>query len=152
VYGPVVPRVAVLASAPRRFGGRCLYSRGVNAEFNWWLIIVGLVIGAGLVWLILEDSRRREVDVDAKERAGEARWIAAGLRRDGRTLDDDDVLAVLDEHASYLAAPPPDDSLDDEPPRPGRARGGVGRAPMARPRDDVGDAHRDTGDAHRDSA
>jgi hypothetical protein len=85
----------------------------VNAEFNWWLLIVGLVIGAGLVWLILADSSRREADVTARERAAEARWIAAELRRGGRGIDDDDVADVLDLHAAYLAAPPPDEP--DEP-------------------------------------
>jgi hypothetical protein len=115
----------------------------VNAEFNWWLIIVGLVIGAGIVWLVLDDSRRREVDVDASERSAEARWIAEALRRDGRTIDDDDVLAVLDEHASYLSAPPPDDVMPDPAERLGRPMAGVGRPPMARPRDDPADAHRD---------
>ena len=80
----------------------------MNAEFNWWLLIVGLVIGAGLVWLILADSSRREQDVTLRERAAEARWIATELRRGGRPLDDDAVAEILDLHASYLAAPPPD--------------------------------------------
>jgi hypothetical protein len=31
----------------------------MNAEFNVWLLIVGLVVGAGLVWLVIMDSRRR---------------------------------------------------------------------------------------------
>ena len=81
----------------------------MNAEFNWWLLIVGLVIGAGLVWLILSDSARREVDVTRRERAAEARWIAAELRRAGHSIDDDEVADVLDLHAGYLEAPPPDD-------------------------------------------
>ena len=81
----------------------------MNAEFNWWLLIVGLVIGAGLVWLILADSSRREADVTERERAAEARWIAAELRRVGRGVDDDDVADILDLHAAYLTAPPPDD-------------------------------------------
>jgi len=85
----------------------------VNAEFNWWLLIVGLVVGAGLVWLILADSSRREADVTARERAAEARWIAEELRRAGRGIGDDDVADVLDLHAAYLAAPPPDEP--DEP-------------------------------------
>jgi hypothetical protein len=35
----------------------------VNGEFNWWLLILGLVIGAGLVWLVLADTRRRASDL-----------------------------------------------------------------------------------------
>jgi hypothetical protein len=88
----------------------------VNAEFNWWLLIVGLVIGAGVVWLILADSARREVDVEERERAGEARWIAEELRRAGRTVTDQTVVDVLDLHAAYLGAPPPDEpAAEDEP-------------------------------------
>jgi len=86
----------------------------VNAEFNWWLLIVGLVIGAGLVWLILADGSRREVDVTTRERAGEARWIGTELRRVGRRISDEEVEDVLELHASYLGAPPPDDPLANE--------------------------------------
>ena len=88
----------------------------MNAEFNWWLLIVGLVVGAGLVWLILADSSRREADVTTAERASEARWIAERLRRAGRRVSDEDVADVLDLHAMYLAIPPPDEPLEgDEP-------------------------------------
>ena len=86
----------------------------MNAEFNWWLLIVGLVIGAGVVWLILADSARREVDVEERERAGEARWIAEELRHAGRTITDQTVADVLDLHAAYLGAPPPDEPVAEE--------------------------------------
>ena len=85
----------------------------MNAEFNWWLLIVGLVVGAGLVWLVLADSRRREVDVTERERTGEALWIAEAMRRAGRSVDDADVLDVLRLHEAYLAAPPPDETGDE---------------------------------------
>lgn len=85
----------------------------MNAEFNWWLLIVGLVVGAGLVWLVVADSRRREADLSERERAGEARWIAESMTEAGRPIDDDDVLDVLRLHAAYLAASPPDDASDD---------------------------------------
>jgi hypothetical protein len=85
----------------------------VNAEFNWWLLIVGLVIGAGLVWLVLADSRRRDVDISEGERASEARWIAEALADAGRHLEDDEVLEVLRLHAEYLAGPPPDEPVAD---------------------------------------
>ena len=61
--GAAVPGRRSGHGRPTAWVGRCLYSRPVNAEFNWWLLIVGLVIGAGLVWLVLADSRRREVDI-----------------------------------------------------------------------------------------
>jgi hypothetical protein len=87
----------------------------VNSEFNWWLLIVGLVVGAGLVWLVVADSRRREIDVGETEREGEARWIAGTMTDAGRPVAEADVLDVLRLHAAYLAAAPPDQSYDDEP-------------------------------------
>ena len=86
----------------------------MNAEFNWWLLIVGLVVGAGLVWLVVADSRRREADVSEVEREGEARWIAQSMTDAGRRIDDADVLDVLHLHAAYLAASPPDEPLEDD--------------------------------------
>ena len=92
----------------------------MNSEFNWWLLIVGLVVGAGLVWLVVADSRRREVDEGDAEREGEAHWIAQVLSDAGRPADDDEVLEILRLHAAYLAAPPPDepshDVVDDDAP------------------------------------
>jgi hypothetical protein len=85
----------------------------VNDEFNWWLLIVGLVVGAGLVWLVVADSRRREVDVQEAEREGEARWIAEAMSDAGRPTDDRDVLDILHLHAAYLAAAPPDEAFDE---------------------------------------
>ena len=85
----------------------------MNAEFNWWLLIVGLVVGAGLVWLVVADSRRREVDVSDAEREGEAQWIATTMTDLGQPIDDADVLDILRLHAAYLAASPPDESAVD---------------------------------------
>jgi hypothetical protein len=93
----------------RRRPACCLYSRLVNAEFNWWLLIVGLVIGGGLTWLVLADSSRREVDIEERELDSEARWIAETLTSSGRRIDDDRVREVLRLHRAYRTAPPPDD-------------------------------------------
>jgi hypothetical protein len=81
----------------------------VNAEFNWWLLIVGLVVGAGLTWLVLADSSRREVDIEDRELEAESRWIADGLADLDRPLDDERVLDVLRLHRAYRAAAPPDE-------------------------------------------
>jgi hypothetical protein len=82
----------------------------VNAEFNWWLLIVGLVVGAGLVWLVLLDSRRREDDVSAAERATEAEWLSEVLAEEGVVLSPALAERVLYLHAEYLAtSSPPDD-------------------------------------------
>jgi hypothetical protein len=34
----------------------------VNAEFQWWLLILGIVIGGGLVYLVMADLRTDEDD------------------------------------------------------------------------------------------
>jgi hypothetical protein len=80
----------------------------VNAEFNWWLLIVGLVAGAGLVWFVLMDARRREVDIEADERRREAAWLSATLADEGWDVPDEAALRVLELHRTYLEAPPPD--------------------------------------------
>jgi hypothetical protein len=95
----------------------------MNAEFNWWLLIVGLVIGAALTWLVMADLTRRDEDIDAAERAGEARWIATILTDSGHPVAPDRVEEVLRLHGDYLTAPPPDD-------------------PSAQPDDDDGDLSR----------
>ncbi len=72
--GPAASQLSQMrATSCQRDERRSAYSRVVNSEFNWWLLIVGLVVGAGLVWLVVADSRRREVDVNEAEREGEAR-------------------------------------------------------------------------------
>ena len=86
----------------------------MNAEFNWWLLIVGLVVGAGLVWFVLLDARRREADVAAEERAREALWLSAALAEDGFAVPPEAAERALSLHQDYLAAPPPDDPANDE--------------------------------------
>jgi hypothetical protein len=86
------------------------------SEFNWWLLIVGLVIGAGLVWLILADSQRRESEISQAELPAEAAWIAATLEETDYAVDADTAERVLRLHRAYLASLPPDevDATEDE--------------------------------------
>ena len=88
----------------------------MNAEFNWWLLIVGLVVGAGLVWFVVLDSRRRETDVDAEEREREAVWLAAVLADEGWDVPPEAATRLLELHRRYLEAPPPDEAAPDEDP------------------------------------
>lgn len=81
----------------------------MNTEFNWWLLIVGLAVGAALVWLVIADSTRREADLDERERADEAVWIAARLGSRGAPVPPERIEAILRLHRDYLAGPPPDD-------------------------------------------
>ncbi len=78
------------------------------AEFQWWLLIVGLVAGGGLVAALYMDARRREEDVDEEELRAEATWIAARLSPLAGELDGRTVEAVLRAHREYLALPAPD--------------------------------------------
>jgi hypothetical protein len=87
----------------------------VNAEFDWWLLIVGLVVGGGLVWFVVADSRRRESDVDARERPREALWLSSVLERDGYRVDAVVAERMLVLHQAYLAAVPPDPDPGQDP-------------------------------------
>ena len=80
----------------------------VNAEFNVWLLIVGLVVGAGLVWLVVMDSRRRESEIDAVELPREAAWLSAVMTEDGDEVSPEVAERLLLLHRAYLDAPPPD--------------------------------------------
>lgn len=84
----------------------------MNAEFNVWLLIVGLVVGAGLVWMVIIDSRRREADVDAFERPREALWLSATLAEDGYDVSPEAAERLLIMHRAYLDAVPPDPVAD----------------------------------------
>jgi hypothetical protein len=86
----------------------------MNAEFNWWLLIVGLVVGAALTWLVMSDSARRDIDVTETEQQGEARWISALVSGAGRPIAPERVEEILRLHREYLAAPPPDDPIEPE--------------------------------------
>ena len=92
---------------PRRTAS--LYFAAVNAEFNWWLLIVGLVVGAGIAWFVLMDSRRREDDIDEQERPREALWLSRVLTDEGHPVSPDVTERLLVLHEAYLEAPPPDD-------------------------------------------
>ena len=74
----------------------------MNAEFNWWLLIVGVVGGAGLLWLVLGDFSRREEEVDAEERSRESTWIAEVMGGDGQAVDPATAEEVLRLHRLYL--------------------------------------------------
>lgn len=87
---------------------------GVNAEFNWWLLIVGLVVGAGLVWLVLADSNRRESEIAEEELPMEAAWIAVTMRDAGQPIEPEVTEQVLRLHRLYLASLPPDEPDDQD--------------------------------------
>jgi hypothetical protein len=109
--------MAATARAADEDGRRpSLYFAAVNAEFNWWLLIVGLVVGAGLAWFVLMDTRRRDVDIDERERPREALWLSRMLGDEGHRVSPEAAERLLLLHRSYLEAPPPDDPSPTAPP------------------------------------
>lgn len=109
----------------------------MNAEFNWWLLIVGLVLGAALTWLVMSESVRRDVDITESEQRGEARWIATALSAAGRAITPDRVEEILKLHREYLAAPPPDDPIEATVAPASETFGPTADAPNTRDRDDA---------------
>lgn len=101
------------------------------AEFQWWLLLVGIVAGGGLVAIVTMDSRRRDEDLAEAERRAEATWIAERLYARDPALDPDTVEAVLQVHREYLALPPPDRLLIDGRPHTLDGRPIVEAAPDA---------------------
>ena len=82
----------------------------MNVQFDWWLILVGFVLGAGLAWLVLAELHRREDDLAAREREIEAEWIAADMNAHGFPADAEAVNEVLRLHRTYLASIPPSEA------------------------------------------
>ena len=83
-----------------------------GAEFNWWLLIVGVVAGAALTWLVVADSTRREREVGERELPAEAAWIARSVDQPG--VDAEAAEAILRAHRRYLGFPPPDVLVDPD--------------------------------------
>jgi hypothetical protein len=89
----------------------------MTAEFNVWLLLVGLIIGGGLTWLVVGELRRSEADVGRAERELEASWIADQLTGSDHPVDEFQADAVLQLHQRYLATSLPpaveDDAAED---------------------------------------
>ncbi|MEZ0241673.1 MAG: hypothetical protein ACAH65_12835, partial [Chloroflexota bacterium] len=93
---------------PRLPGDVLVARSALMAEFQWWLLIVGLVAGGGLVTLVFMDGARLEHEIDERERPAEATWISERLSAEGRDVDPYTAEAVLWAHREYLGLPPPD--------------------------------------------
>ncbi len=86
----------------------------MTAEFNVWLLLVGLVVGGGLTWLVIGELRRSDGDVGPAERGLEAGWIADQLADTDDAVSEEQADAVLRLHRRYLAVSlPPDGAVDE---------------------------------------
>jgi hypothetical protein len=77
----------------------------MNNGFQWWLVIVGIGLGAGLLWLVLGRLPRQDDDVGPRERSVEAMWISQTIETGGGIAPVALVEEVLELHASYLEGP-----------------------------------------------
>jgi hypothetical protein len=117
------------------------------AEFQWWLLIVGLVVGGAIVALLTMDTSRGDEDLPEDERAAEATFIATQLAGEGRAVDDETVAAVLRAHRAYLRLPAPDAIV----PVDALMAGGARSTGDGHPDDEANDVgHRRGADADRD--
>jgi hypothetical protein len=78
----------------------------MNNGFQWWLVIVGICLGAGLLWLVLGRLPRQDDDVGPRERVAEAMWISQTIEVGGGIAPLALVEEILELHASYLDGPP----------------------------------------------
>lgn len=111
--------------------------------FQWWLLIVGLVVGGAVVAVLTMNAARGDADLAADEREAEATFIAAHLADRGVGIDRATVARVLEAHREYLALPAPDaivpaESIPGDGWVLGEASSPAGRHPDGEP-DDVGD-------------
>ena len=83
------------------------------SEFNWWLLLLGLVVGGGLTWLVLAETRRREQDLEEQDLADETVWLEERLAEEGRALSVATIERVVQLHREYLAVVPAVDDADE---------------------------------------
>ena len=78
----------------------------MTEEFNWWLLLLGLVVGGGLTWLVLAETRRREQDLEDEELPDEAAWIEERIAEEGGTVPIETIERVVQLHRAYLEVVP----------------------------------------------
>ena len=78
----------------------------MSADFNWWLLVVGVAVGVGLTWLVMADTTRYDREISGEETAAEAGWIAHAV--ENPLVDVEVAEEVLQAHRRYLGFPPPD--------------------------------------------
>ncbi len=77
----------------------------MNDEFQWWLLLVGLVIGALLVFLVMVDFTRSADEQTEAELIHEADWIAGLFAGTAGEVDPALVQEILRLNRDWLAGP-----------------------------------------------
>jgi hypothetical protein len=76
----------------------------MNDGDTWWLLILGIAIGASVALLMTLRLPRRDDDLGRAERVAEASWISATIERDGGIAPHALVEEILDLHRAYLSS------------------------------------------------
>lgn len=84
----------------------------MNDGYQWWLLILGMGVGAGILWLLIGRLPRGEEDVGSEERAAEAAWISRSIVAAGGAAPEELVDQILELHRAYLDIGEPEVSTD----------------------------------------
>lgn len=98
------------------------------AEFNLWLLVLGIAAGAAVTWVVIGTIARNDDEVATEEQAAEAEWIAGTIEEHGGRAPTQLVAQILALHRRYLQGgaviPVPE-------PEPDAAPSGEAEAPEA---------------------
>jgi hypothetical protein len=95
----------------------------MNDGFSWWLVVLGIAVGIGLVWLFTIRLPVSESDIDEGELVDEAGWISDTIESQGGVAPSVLVQEVLELHRHYLSGDraAPDSTELPEVPQPNEA-------------------------------
>jgi hypothetical protein len=74
----------------------------MNDGFSWWLVVLGIAVGIGVVWLFTVRLPVNESDADEAETIEEAGWISETIESWGGVAPAPLVQEVLQLHRRYL--------------------------------------------------
>lgn len=80
----------------------------MTEQYIGWALVVGIVLGAALLWFVLGRLPRHSDDIGSRERALEAEWISRTIESRGGVAPEALVEEVLELHTRYLDRPPLD--------------------------------------------